>query len=79
MRASRSTGVSLRAYEAEVRFYRDVAGTVGIRTPRCHFAAIDVSTGWFTLVLDFLDSRTGRTLAETLAASGVSAACEATA
>ena len=48
---SRATGLSLRAYEIEVRFYQQVASTVGIRTPRCHFADVDVETGWFTVVL----------------------------
>lgn len=51
---SRSTGLALRAYEAEVGFYRDVAHMVEIRTPACHFADIDLSTGEFVLVLEDL-------------------------
>ena len=51
---SRATGLSLRSYEVEVRFYQQVAATVGIRTPRCYFADVDVSTGWFTVVLEDL-------------------------
>ena len=51
---SRATGLSLRSYEIEVRFYRELAGTVGIRTPACHHAAVDPDTGWFTLVLEDL-------------------------
>jgi aminoglycoside/choline kinase family phosphotransferase len=51
---SRATGVALRTYEVEVSFYRDVARTVDIRTPRCHFADIDLATGEFVLVLEDL-------------------------
>jgi len=51
---SRATGLSLRSYEIEVRFYQQVADTVGIRTARCHFADVDVATGWFTVVLEDL-------------------------
>ncbi|MEW2352236.1 aminoglycoside phosphotransferase family protein [Spirillospora sp. NPDC029432] len=42
------------AYRAEVSFYRDVAATVAVRTPRCHYgAATDDHTG-FVLLLDDL-------------------------
>jgi hypothetical protein len=51
---SRSTGVALRTYEVEVAFYRDVAPTVGMRVPHCHFADIDPATGEFVLVLEDL-------------------------
>jgi aminoglycoside/choline kinase family phosphotransferase len=51
---SRSTGLAMRSYEIEVRFYQQVAATVDIRTPRCDFAAIDLATGEFTLVLEDL-------------------------
>jgi aminoglycoside/choline kinase family phosphotransferase len=51
---SRSTGVTLRTYEVEVRFYRDVARTVDIRIPACHFGDIDLATGEFVLVLEDL-------------------------
>ena len=45
---SRATGLSLRSYEIEVRFYQQVADTVGIRTARCHYADIEVidKGGW---------------------------------
>jgi hypothetical protein len=49
---SRATGVALRSYEIEVRFYQQIAPTVGIRTPHCHYAAVEPDTGWFTLVLE---------------------------
>ena len=51
---SRSTGLSLRTYEVEVRFYREIARTVAIRTPACHGAEIDLTTGEFVLVLEDL-------------------------
>ena len=51
---SRATGTALHSYEIEVRFYQEVAGTVGIRTPHCHYAAVEPDTGWFTLVLEDL-------------------------
>jgi len=51
---SRATGLALRSYEAEVSFYRELAHTVDIRTPACHFADIDLATGEFVLVLEDL-------------------------
>jgi hypothetical protein len=51
---SRATGVTLRTYEVEVSFYRDVARTVAVRIPACHFADIDLATGEFVLVLEDL-------------------------
>ncbi|HXJ35723.1 MAG TPA: phosphotransferase [Candidatus Eisenbacteria bacterium] len=51
---SRATGVALRTYEVEVGFYREIARTVDIRTPACHFADIDLATGEFVLVLEDL-------------------------
>ena len=49
---SRATGVALRSYEIEVRWYQQIRPTVGIRTPHCHHAAVEPETGWFTLVLE---------------------------
>jgi aminoglycoside/choline kinase family phosphotransferase len=51
---SRATGVALGSYETEVRFYQQVAPTVDISLPRCHFADVDAASGWFTLVLEDL-------------------------
>ena len=51
---SRSTGLSLRTYEVEVRFYQEVARSVAMRMPACHFADIDLATGEFVLVLEDL-------------------------
>lgn len=51
---SRSTGLALRAYEVEVRFYQHVASRVRLRVPRCLFAEVDPTTGWFTLLMEDL-------------------------
>lgn len=49
---SRSTGIALRNYEREVKFYDHIAGTVDIRVPHCHHADWDAETGDFVLVLE---------------------------
>ena len=49
---SRTTGVMTRAYEVEVGFYRQVAGQIGTRLPRCHHTALEPDTGWFVVVLE---------------------------
>jgi Phosphotransferase enzyme family len=49
---SRATGVSLRNYEREVKFYDEIAPTVGIRVPRCYYGSWDVASGDFVLVLE---------------------------
>ncbi|MFD6857272.1 phosphotransferase [Rhodococcus sp. NPDC060090] len=41
------------AYRGEVRFYTDLAATVAVRAPRCHFAALG-DDGNFTLLLEDL-------------------------
>lgn len=51
---SRATGVALRNYEREVRFYRDLQATVDIRVPRCFHAEWDEAGGGFVLVLEDL-------------------------
>jgi aminoglycoside/choline kinase family phosphotransferase len=48
---SRGTGLALRAYEVEVRFYREVADRVDARVPATYVAEIEPETGWFTLLL----------------------------
>lgn len=61
---SRSTALALRTSEVEVRFYQQVAATVGTRTPHCYFADVDSSTAAFVLVLeDFAEARVGDQLA----------------
>jgi hypothetical protein len=49
---SRMTGVMLRNYEREVKFYLGVADTVDIRVPHCYHASWDESTGDFVIVLE---------------------------
>lgn len=45
-------------YRSEVEFYRQLGADAGIPIPRCYFADIDISTGFFVLVLeDMADSR----------------------
>jgi len=51
---SRTTGVMLRNYEREVRFYQEVRDTVHIRTPHCYYSAWDEASGDFTLLLEDL-------------------------
>jgi hypothetical protein len=41
-------------YRTEVLFYREIAGTVSIPTPRCHHAGIDADATAFVLLLDDL-------------------------
>ena len=49
---SRSTGLALRAYEIEVRFYREVAARISTRLPAVYAAEIEPDTGWFTLLME---------------------------
>lgn len=49
---SRATGVALRNYEREVKFYDHIAPTVGIRAPRCFHGSWDEASGDFVLVLE---------------------------
>ncbi|MDX2380146.1 MAG: phosphotransferase, partial [Acidimicrobiia bacterium] len=49
---SRATGVALRNYEREVKFYEQLADTVDIRVPHCFHSDWDEATGDFVLVLE---------------------------
>lgn len=51
---SRATGVALRNYVREVRFYQEIQDRVSIRTPRCYHAAIDGDGPDFALILEDL-------------------------
>jgi len=53
---SRQIGVGLGTYEAEVRFYREVAPTVSVKTPQLYWGDVESSTGRFTLVMEDLAS-----------------------
>ncbi len=45
---SRSTGTVLGAYAKEVRFYREIAATLGDPVAVCYHAEVERRTGWFT-------------------------------
>jgi hypothetical protein len=61
---SRATGLALRAYEIEVRFYKEVACRVAARVPALYFADVEPETGWFTLILeDIVGARQGDQIA----------------
>lgn len=49
---SKATGIALRNYEREVKFYLEVADTVDIRLPHCYHGDWDEATGDFVLVLE---------------------------
>lgn len=51
---SKATGGGMGLYLREVSFYRDIAHTVGIITPRAYFAEIDPATNDFTLIFEDL-------------------------
>jgi len=62
--SSRASGAGLRLYLREVSFYKALAHTVGIITPRAHYAEIDPTTHDFTLIFeDFGPARPGDQLA----------------
>jgi len=52
--SSRAAGVQTLTYETEVAFYRDIADTVDISRPHCHFAAVEPGTPNVILVLEDL-------------------------
>lgn len=51
---SRATGIALRNYEREVKFYDQIAPTVDIRVPRCFHGEWHESDGDFVLLLEDL-------------------------
>lgn len=52
--SSRTTAVTLRSYEKEVRFYQQVAPQLSLKLPTAYFAGIEAETGRFTLLLEDL-------------------------
>ncbi|MCC3312888.1 phosphotransferase [Nocardia africana] len=62
------------AYRQEIRFYREIAPTVAVRAPACHYAEFDGDGAEFTLLLDDLaparqgDQLVGCTVAQASAA-----------
>lgn len=51
---SRATGVALRNYEREVKFYEEIAPTVDIRVAKCWFSEWHEATGDFILLMEDL-------------------------
>jgi hypothetical protein len=51
---SRGMGVAMGLYEAEVRFYQEIAPRLGPAVPAMHWGEVEPQTGRFTLVLDDL-------------------------
>jgi aminoglycoside/choline kinase family phosphotransferase len=73
---SRAAATAVRAYEIEVNFYRHLQPGLGVRTPRCYYADLDVDAGDFVLLLeDVAPARQG----DQLAGCGVDAAAAAVA
>jgi hypothetical protein len=54
---SRNTGVSMRTAEVEVRFYQEIAPTLGARIPHCFHGHVDPTTARFVLLLEDLAPR----------------------
>src|ERR1700739_1223591 len=72
---SRDLGITIGAYEAEVRFYLEIAPRSRIDVPRSHWASFEPGTGRVTLLLEDLtdgwqvgDAVAGGTIAQTEAA-----------
>jgi aminoglycoside/choline kinase family phosphotransferase len=56
--ANRQQGIGLGMYEAEVRFYREIAPRLTVRTPRAFHAEFDATSGAFVVVLEDLGGLT---------------------
>lgn len=68
--ANRAQGIGLGMYEAEVRFYNELADRASVRVPRCYLAEFDHETSGFVIVLEDLgglavaDQLVGMTVAQ---------------
>ncbi len=49
---SRATGISLRNYEREVKFYKEIVDTIDVRSPQCWFADWHPEGGDIAIVLE---------------------------
>lgn len=49
---SRATGMALRNYEREVKFYNEVVSTIDVRSPHCFFADWNEANGDIAIVLE---------------------------
>ncbi len=56
--ANRQQGIDLGMYEAEIRFYNELATSTPLRTPGCYFADIVPGTGDFVMVMEDLSELT---------------------
>lgn len=56
--ANRAQAIALGLYDAEVRFYNELAGRTSVRVPTCYLAEIDSSTSDFVIVLEDLSGWT---------------------
>jgi len=52
--ASRAAALIARTYEIEAAFYRELAPTLPVRTPRCYLSAYDPPDNTYTVVLEDL-------------------------
>src|SRR5262245_502676 len=58
---------SFGLYRTEIEFYRHFGSDAGVPVPRCYFADLDSSSGYFALLLeDMKDCRVGDTLLSSL-------------
>jgi hypothetical protein len=53
---SREMGAAMGVYEAEVRFYQEIAPLTSARVPTMYYGAVDPPTGRFTLLLEDLSA-----------------------
>ena len=56
--SNRQTGDSFRAYEREVRFYREIAPQSDVRTTRCYYSVLEPEQDRYVLVLEDVSSMT---------------------
>ncbi|HEY1971240.1 MAG TPA: phosphotransferase [Pseudonocardia sp.] len=62
--ASRNTGFKSLMYEREAGFYRDIAGTLGVRAPDCYHVSINPELGTMAIAIeDLAPARGGDQLA----------------
>ncbi len=54
--ANRAQGIALGVYEAEVRFYNELAGRTAVGVPTCYLAELDPATKDFVIVLEDLSA-----------------------
>lgn len=74
---SRTTALTLRSYEREVRFYQELAPALAIKTPAVVYADVDPTTAGFVLLLeDLAPARQGDQLSGCTPEAGASAVDE---